>query len=424
MTVADGLAIALRALAANKLRSALTMLGMIIGVSAVVALMSIGRGAQASITNQIRSLGTNLLFVTPGALTQGGVRQAAGSAGTLTLEDAEALLDPVAAPAVAAVAPELTTFAQIVAGPANTNTRVVGVTPDYEQVRNLTVAAGDFITSSMVEGNSLTAVLGPTTAQDLFGDMDPIGQTIRIVRRGGDNTTGASIPFRVVGLLESKGAQSFGNQDDVVYIPITTMQTRLANQRRAAERQVSTIYVSAVDDQPATLQAAVEQIGAILRERHRVVEDDFTVRSQEETLQAATQITGVMTLLLGLIAGISLLVGGIGIMNIMLVSVTERTREIGIRKAVGARQQDVLTQFLLESIVVSVLGGAIGVGFGILLSFLAGRIPVGGQTLQTLVTPDAILLAFGVAFCIGMFFGLYPASRAARLHPIEALRYE
>jgi putative ABC transport system permease protein len=410
--------IAVRALGANKLRTILTMLGMIIGVGAVVGLMSIGRGAQASITNSIQSQGTNLIFVRPGTSQQGGVRTGQGNAPTLTLEDSDALNDASLVPAVAAVAPELNQFAQLIASGQNYNTRIVGTTPEYEDVRNSKVASGDFVTKQNVDAHSSVIVLGATVADTLFGDLDPIGQSLKVSIGG---RTGVN--FRVVGVLERKGGTGFGNQDDMAVVPITTMQTRLSAQRTArGSRNVNTINVQAIDS--AHIQEAVAQVGEVLRERHKTAQDDFTVQSQEDLLQVANQVTGVLTVLLGSIAGISLVVGGIGIMNIMLVSVTERTREIGIRKAIGARRRDILAQFLTEAVVVSVLGGAIGVAVGYGVSRLVSGMNLNGQTLQTLVSADSIILAFGVSTAIGLFFGIYPAARAARLHPIEALRYE
>ncbi|HEY3079631.1 MAG TPA: ABC transporter permease [Chloroflexota bacterium] len=414
----ESIRIALRALGANKLRTALTMLGIVIGVGSVITLMSVGRGAQASITAQIQSQGTNLLFIRPGARQEAGVRTGQGQAATLTYEDALALATPGRAPSVALVAPENTQFAQLIAGGQNYNTRVTGTTPEYEDVRNFHVATGEFVQKTHLDGRSSVIVLGATVADTLFPGVDPIGQTVK-VNIGG--RTGPS--FRVIGVMERKGGTGFGNQDDQVIVPLTTMQTRLAAQRTArGTRNVGTINVQMVDG--AETSAAIEEVANVLREQHRVSQDDFTVQSQEDLLNVATQVTGVLTVLLGSIAGISLVVGGIGIMNIMLVSVTERTREIGIRKAVGARRRDILAQFLTEALVVSVLGGALGVGIGAGLAGVVSSLDLNGQRLQTLVAPDAILLAFGVSAAIGLFFGIYPAARASRLNPIEALRYE
>ncbi len=413
MTFVDYVRVALRALGANKLRSALTMLGVIIGVGAVIALMSIGKGIQASVTAQIQGLGTNLLFITPGAQQQGGVRGAQGTAPTLTYDDAQAIAASV--PQVAAVAPERVFGAQVIANGQNVFTRIDGVTPDFQDVRNFHVAEGDFITQQHLDARSLVAVLGANVAQTLFGDSDPIGQTIRVNQ----------VTLRVIGVMEAKGSQAQGNQDDVIFVPLTTMDARLIRNRTArGAEQVSTINVELVDDSDQTQQTAVDAIGELLRERHRVAEDDFTIRSQQDLLATANQITGFITLFLGSVAGISLLVGGIGIMNIMLVSVTERTREIGIRKAIGARRVDILLQFLIEATVVSVAGGAIGILLGGGGSRLLDGLRLGSQAIQTVVAPSSIALAFSVSALIGLFFGVYPAIKASQLDPIQALRYE
>jgi len=420
MNTVESIRVALSSLVANKLRSALTMLGIIIGVGAVVAMMSIGRGAQATVTNQIRSMGTNLLFISPGATRgEGNVRTQAGSAPTLTLEDAEAIAAAGDIPEVAAVAPELSSFGQVIVGSNNVATRITGVTADYESVRNFHPVEGEFITKQQVDARSMVAVLGSNVASSLFPDGGAVDQQINI---GFGNRR---LRFRVIGVLESKGAQAMGNQDDVVLIPISTLQQRAMQQRTARGGHfVNTINVQLVSDDKAVMDSAVQKIGDLLRQRHRVFEDDFTIRSQEDMLATINQVLGVFTLLLGAIAGISLVVGGIGIMNIMLVSVTERTREIGIRKAVGAKRRDILVQFLVESVVVSVFGGAIGVLIGAGLSRIISTLDLGGQKMETVVSPDAVLLAFGVSAAIGIFFGIYPASRAARLNPIDALRYE
>ncbi len=413
MNLVESLRVALRSLGANKMRSALTMLGMIIGVGAVIALMSVGQGAQAKITSQIQGMGTNLLFITPGAQTQGGVRQQQGTEPTLTVDDANAIADPTNVPTVTGVAPEAMAFTQVIAGPQNAFTRVTGVTETYQDVRNWHVAEGDFISRQNVDAMSTVAVLGSNVASELFPDTDPVGQNIRI---GMSN-------FRVIGVMETKGAQSMGNQDDIVLVPITTLLHKLVGQRSVRGRQtVGTIYVQVADQK--LMNTAIQQIGDLLRQRHHVVQDDFTIRSQDDLLSTASQITGVMTILLGSIAGISLIVGGIGIMNIMLVSVTERTREIGIRKAVGAKRKDIMLQFLIEAAVVSLVGGAIGILLGTGLSELIGTLNLGGQNISTVVTASSVFLAVGVSAGIGLFFGIYPATKAAGLNPIEALRYE
>ncbi len=416
MKLSDGLRIALRGLSANKMRTGLTMLGLIIGVAAVIALMSVGKGAEASIVAQIQGMGTNLLFVSPGSTQTGGVSSGAGTSVTLTYEDAMALAAEV--PTVSGVAPEAYGMGQVVAGPMNSRTRITGTTPDYERVRNFHVAQGEFFTQQQVDSRAMVAVLGSQTARNLFGDVSPLGQNVRIV-----SGMGAGFTFRIIGVMESKGSQASGNQDDVVFMPITTLQERLFAQRTASGgRSVSTINVQVASE--GVMGEAVQQIAEVLRQRHRVVQDDFLIRSQDDMLATATQITGVLTLLLGAVAGISLVVGGIGIMNIMLVSVTERTREIGIRKAIGARRRDILSQFLVEAVLVSVVGGIIGIAFGVGFSQLLSGVTVAGQVLKTVVVPESVLLAFAVSAAIGIFFGIYPATRASRLNPIEALRYE
>ena len=413
MNLLESIRIALVSLSASKLRSALTMLGIIIGVAAVIALMGIGRGAQAAIVNQINSLGSNLLFVSPGSTSEGGVRGAAGSAQTLTYQDALALANPQDAPAVAAVAPEMRSFGQVVYQGNNTNTQVVGVTPEYATVRNYVISEGDFITESNVQGRSAVAVIGANVASELFADADPIGQSIRI-----NNNS-----FRVVGVLTAKGGGGFGNQDDQVLVPITTAMARLQRNQTSRGNAVSQISVQVVSKDQ--MQAATQQISDILRTRHHIrLNDDFTIQSQDALLSSANQITGVLTLFLGGVAGISLLVGGIGIMNIMLVSVTERTREIGIRKAIGATKSNVLVQFLTEATILSVLGGLIGIAVGAGIARLISGINLGSSPLHAVVAPDSILLATLFALAVGLFFGIYPAYRAASLTPVEALRYE
>ncbi len=418
MELTGSVRIALRALGANKLRSALTMLGVIIGVGAVIALMSIGTGMQEQITSQVRGLGTNLLFISPGAQQTGGVSGGAGSRPTLTLDDSEALSN-AGMPFVANVAAAQDSGAQLVAGGQNWRSRVSGVTPSFQEVRNAQVALGEFINAEHMQSHSRVMVLGSNVAQELFGDNDPIGETIRT----------NSQSFRVIGVLESKGANALGNQDDVVYIPLTTMQTRFNRQfGRGGAASISSIAIQLTDEQ--YVDAAVQEISALLREQHNVFEDDFTILSQEDMVETVSQITAGITLFLGAVAGISLLVGGIGIMNIMLVSVTERTREIGIRKALGAKRSNILSQFLIEATVVSLLGGGLGIVIGVGASQLLSGIELSGlglagnQAFQTVVPPDSVVLAFVVSAAIGLFFGSYPALRAAQLNPIEALRYE
>jgi putative ABC transport system permease protein len=377
--------------------------------------MSIGRGVQEAITSNLESLGTNLLFVRPGETTQRGVSGGQGSAATLTIEDAYALLDPVFAPSVEAVAPELSTSGQVVAGRNNTSTQIVGVTPEYESVRNFSVSSGQFISPGHVDDNSQVAVLGAGVAETLFGLRDPVGATVRINGR----------QFQVIGVLESKGGGFLGILDDQVLVPITTAYYRLSSQR-TTQGSISVNTINVQTDSVDMMDAAVQEVATVLRLRHRIIgEDDFTVTSQQETIETLRETTNSFVIFLGAIASISLLVGGIGIMNIMLVSVTERTREIGIRKAMGAKRRDILFQFVSEATLLSLGGGGAGVLLGVALSWLLnGRGLPGGQPTQTAFSGDIAVLALVVSAAIGLFFGIYPAMRAARLHPIEALRYE
>ncbi|HIP86818.1 MAG TPA: FtsX-like permease family protein [Anaerolineales bacterium] len=412
MNLLESLRVALRALMANKLRSALTMLGIVIGVAAVITLMAAGRGVQVYVTEQFQGIGTNLLFVIPGRMESGGgpghsvVRR-------LTMGDVAVLSDPLRLPDVARVAPVYERTATVVAEGRQTSTQILGVTPEFEQVRNWHPLVGEFISQHDVESRARVAVLGQTVVEDLFPDNPyPIGETVRI----------NGVPFRVIGVLEEKGG-TFTDADDTVLVPLTTAQVRLFSARTASgEYRVSYILVEAVGED--RMDAAAEQIRMVLRERHNIAfedEDDFTVLSQADLIRTFGQITGVLTVFLGAIAGISLLVGGIGIMNIMLVSVTERTREIGLRKAVGARRRDILWQFLIEAVVLAVVGGLTGIGLGAVGAQVVSALVEG---FQAVISAQAVVLATTVSAVVGLASGLYPAWRASRLHPIEALRYE
>ena len=402
---------ALTSLWANKLRSGLTVLGIVIGVAAVISLMSIGRGAQATITENIQALGTNLLFVQPGAASFGGIFFSQGSASTLTLEDSEAIMET---PSVSAVAPELGASGQIVYGRENTFTQVLGVTSAYMDVRNLEISTGGFISDGHVANRSEVIVLGSFVSETLFGHRDPVGQTVKVNGR----------PFTVVGVLDSLGGGPFGLFDDQVLVPITTAYYRLASERTTqGDVAVNRINVQVEDE--SLMDQAEREIATLLRLRHRLTgEDDFTINNQQDTLETLEETTDTLVMFLGAIAGISLLVGGIGIMNIMLVSVTERTREIGIRKAMGATRRDILVQFMTEAILLSIGGGGIGVLAGVLISRLLDGRNFVNQTFNTVFSGDIVILALLVSAAIGLFFGIYPAMRAARQHPIDALRYE
>jgi putative ABC transport system permease protein len=407
MNILESVRIALRALAANKLRATLTMLGIIIGVGAVIALMSLGQGVQASVEAQIQGVGANLLIVTSG--TFGGEQT---KIQPLTYREAQALSDPLVAPDVLAVAPVIQRSADVVYGQEEGNATILGATANYDYVRNVNVASGRFLEEADLTTQSRVCVVGPQVVSTLLPDLDPLGLTIKI--RG--------VPFRIVGVMESAGGPSFGSADNYVYIPLTTAAARLFGTRTASgDFPISVAYIQAVDQD--SISRAIEEVTLILRDQHRLTyqDNDFTIITQNDILSVASSIIGMLTIFLGAIAGISLLVGGIGIMNIMLVSVTERTREIGIRKAVGAKGRDILWQFLVEAIVLSVIGGLVGIGLGMVGATAVTRIE---PQIQVSLTPDVILLATGFSAAVGLFFGIYPAMRAAGLNPIEALRYE
>jgi putative ABC transport system permease protein len=403
-------------LTTHKLRSFLTMLGIVIGVASVITLMSIGKGSTAQILSNIQSMGANLITIRGGSsFGPGGVRGAVGGAQTLTMEDAEAISQQVAN--VSAVAPSYSSNLQLVVGSNNTNSQVTGVTTDYFSVNNLNIASGAFFSEQDYERGAKVAVLGSSVAETLFGTSPPLGQKMRM----------GTIIVTVIGVLESKGA-GFNSPDEAVLVPLTTMQQAVAQPRTAqGEKVVSSITLAVTDASKADQVTA--DITSLLRTRHRLAanaDDDFNIMSMEEIASSLATATGTMTLLLGAIAGISLLVGGIGVMNIMLVSVLERTREIGIRKALGAREWDIRIQFLLEAAFLTLAGGIIGVavGWGVsyLIPILASKLGMG--SMPTLVSADIVILAVSVSVAIGLFFGFYPAWNASRLNPIEALRSE
>jgi putative ABC transport system permease protein len=396
---------ALRALRRNKLRSSLTALGIIIGVFAVVAMVALGNGARANIESQVAGLGQNMLMVFAGSSRSGGVRGGLGSASAITLEDAEALRREI--PDVVASSPEVTTTAQAIANGRNWSTTIAGEAPEYLTVRDWALASGSMFTDREVRSAAKVAVLGDKTAHELFGVLDPVGQTVRV----------GNMPFVIIGVLASKGAGVGGqNQDDRVVIPYTTAMKRITG-----DKYVRQVYLEI--GQAERIPIAQDQITRLLRQRHRLLagdSDDFNIFNQQEIADTVNTVTSTLTLLLGAIAGLSLVVGGIGIMNIMLVSVTERTREIGIRIAVGAQPGDIRIQFLIEAITLSLLGGLVGVVLGVGTT----RVIAAASTFKPIVTMGSIILAFTVSFSIGVFFGFYPARRASLMDPIDALRYE
>jgi putative ABC transport system permease protein len=396
--------VAFKSIMKNRMRSLLTMLGIIIGVGAVIALVSIGQGTQAQVESDIASLGSNLIMIMPGSSMRGGVSRGASSIDSLTMEDVENLRKKAKlAEEVSAI---IRTSGQVIARGKNWSTSISGVDANYLKIKDWEISEGTFFTDLDIRTRKKVAVLGNTVAEELFGDQNPVGERIRI----------RNIPFRVIGVLEEKGQAMMGDQDDVVLAPSTTVLYRMTE-----GKYINMIDVSAVSTE--AMEQATEEITGILRKSHRLREgedDDFRIRSQTEIIERVSTVTGTLTMLLGAIAGVSLLVGGIGIMNIMLVSVTERTREIGIRMAIGARGNDVLVQFLIESIILSLVGGLLGIGFGLALAEGASTL----MNMNVVFDPVITLVAFFFSGAVGIFFGFYPARKASRLDPIEALRYE
>ena len=422
MKLYDSFRSALQSLVVNKLRSALTMLGVIIGVAAVIAMVSVGNGASQSVQNAILNLGSNLVSVQPQFGNDQGLRGAGAQAQNLTLDDMRSIQDQLGASISAIEAEQGAGRWQVTAAGQNWNTQVTGVTESYPQVRDWALDSGDFFTTSDLNVNAQVAVIGSTTASNLFGDGDAVGQTIQLrqVFGGGKDARARILNFKVVGVFATKGSTFGFSRDDQIIVPITTAQHVLTGQLN----RVNAIVVKATSSE--TMDVTTSDVNSIMLQRHKISDPanaDFTVTNQNDTLAALSSVTGTFTLLLGAIGGISLLVGGIGIMNIMLVSVNVRTREIGIRKAVGARRGDILVQFLIEAIALTGLGGVLGILLGWGITEVVHRIPQ-AASLPLLITSGTVIIAVGVSVAIGVVFGLYPAMRAARLHPIQALRYE
>ncbi len=408
MNIGEAILEAFESLNANKMRSSLTILGIVIGVAAVIAMLGVGTGAQQTITGTISGIGTNLLFV-----FQGNFTETVRNPSPLTMQDAQALKDAFLAPSVQNVAPVIQSNLDVSFESTHASVQVSGITPEYESVRNYSLIEGQFISQEHILGQSSVALLGADMADKLFGRREGIaGETIRIEGQ----------PFRVIGVLQPKGGGFGGSQDKIVLVPMTTAQARLI---RKPKDRVDVVYVQAVSSD--AVSQASQEVADVLRQRHRTQlgVDDFTIFTQQDFVATAQTVTGVLTIFLGGVAAISLLVGGIGIMNIMLVSVTERTREIGLRKAIGARKRDILIQFLSESALLSLIGGLVGIAVGWLIAFGVGEVARANNTPFTpSIGLDAILLATLFSTAVGLFFGLYPANRAANLEPVEALRYE
>jgi putative ABC transport system permease protein len=395
-----------RTLILNKMRTGLAILGIVIGIGSVITLISLGQGSQKSIENQIQSLGSNLLTISPSRQSSGGVMGAQGGNTSLTLTDAKVIEEKLTLTLVSKVSPEYSSRSQVTAGRNNTNVSVIGIYPQYAEIKKITMTNGTFITSRDNASMNKVAVLGPTTATDLFGETNPLGKTVKV----------GSQTLKVIGVTASKGGSGFNNPDDMIYVPLTTAQKQIFG-----KDNLTSISIEAKTKE--VMVQAQDEIGYLLLSQHKLknpTDADFSIISQSDLLSTVSQVTGTLTALLGGIAAISLLVGGIGIMNIMLVTVTERTREIGLRKALGAKKRTIITQFLIESILLTFIGGIFGMIFGLTASFVISKV----MNLSYVISVSSIALAIGVSSLIGIVFGLYPARKAANLQPIEALRYE